>query len=57
MKKDKILQPIMVDISKLISQSEYAKKNAMSRQLVYKKIKKGEINTVKIPGVLLVLLD
>lgn len=57
MEKDKNLKPIMVDISKLISQSEYAKKNAISRQWVNAKIKKGEINSIKIPGAVLVLMD
>jgi hypothetical protein len=46
-----------IEISKLISFSEYAKKNSKTTQWTYHMAKTGKIKVLKISGINFVLLD
>ena len=46
-----------IDISKLISFSEYAKKNSKTTQWTYHMAKTGKIKVLKISGINFVVLD
>lgn len=54
--KDKALKELKVDRTKLITQTEYAKKMCMSPQRVNQLVKSKELNTVSILGATLILL-
>lgn len=49
-------QPLKVDRTKLITQSEYAKERNLTRQRIHAMIKAGKLNTVEIKGTTLILL-
>lgn len=51
------LKPLKIDRTKLITQSNYAKKFGLSKQNVYAMIKAGKLPTVEIDGATLVLLS
>lgn len=51
------LQPLKVDRTKLITQSEYARQKKVSRQRIGAMIKAKQLNTVQIEGTLLILMD
>lgn len=51
------LQPLKVDRTKLITQSEYARMKKLSRQRIGAMIKANQINTVEILGTVLILMD
>jgi len=46
-----------IEISKLISFSEYAKRNSKTTQWTYHMAKTGKIKVLKISGINFVLLD
>lgn len=54
---EKLLKPLKIDRSKLITQSKYAQKFGLSKQNVYAMIKAGKIPTVEIEGATLILLS
>lgn len=45
------MQPLKVDISKLITPANYAKLKGMKRELVYYEIKANKLDSIKIDGV------
>ncbi len=51
------MESLQIDKTKLITQSEYAKLKALSKQRVNQLVKSGEIKSVKIKGATLVLMD
>ena len=51
------MQSLKVDITKIMTQSAYAKKKCISRQLVNNMIKNKKLTTIEIPGATLILLD
>lgn len=56
MHKKPILDPLKIDRTKLITQSEYAKKMRITPQRVNQLVKAKEVNTITIPGATLILL-
>lgn len=46
-----------IDISKLISFSEYAKKNSKTTQWTYHMAKTGKVKVLKISGINFIILD
>lgn len=51
------MKDLKVDISKLKTQSQYAKDNGMSRQRVNQLVKSKDLKTVEISGSTLILID
>jgi DNA-binding Xre family transcriptional regulator len=51
------MDALKVDRTKLITQTEYAKKVGLTPARINQKIKAGEIKTVTIKGAVLILLD
>lgn len=51
------MNPIKVDVTKLKTQSQYAKENNMSRQRVNQLVKSKSLKTVVISGSVLILVD
>ena len=51
------MESLQVDRTKLITQSEYAKKVKLSKGRISQKVKAGELPTVKINGATLILLQ
>jgi predicted DNA-binding protein (UPF0251 family) len=51
------MEKLKVDRTKLITQSAYAKKMAISKQLVSYQIKQGKLKTIVIDGATLILMD
>lgn len=51
------LPPLKVDRTKLITQSEYARKKGLSRQRIGAMIKAKQLNVVEILGTVLILMD
>lgn len=52
-----MLQPLKVDITKLATQSEYAKKLGVSRQRINQMVKSKEVKTVNILGATLIVIE
>lgn len=52
-----IEKSLKIDQTKLITQSKYAEKKGMSKQLVQAHIKAGKIKTIEIDGATLILQD
>lgn len=51
------MEPLKVDRTKLITQSEYAKTKKLSKARINQLVKSGDIKTVEIKGATLVYLD
>jgi hypothetical protein len=51
------LPSLKVDRSKLITQSEYARKKNLSRQRIWAMIKAKQLTVVEIMGTVLILMD
>lgn len=52
-----LTQPLKIDVTKLITQTEYAKKKCISPQRVNQLVKAKEVKTVTIKGATLIVLD
>lgn len=55
--KDQSTKKLKVDITKLITQNEYAKKVGLSPQRINQLVKSKELKTVTILGATLILMD
>ena len=51
------MNSLKIDITKLKTQSQYAKDNGMSRQRVNQLVKSKELRTIEIQGATLILID
>lgn len=51
------MNKLKIDISKLKTQSQYAKDKGLSRQRVNQLVKSGNLNTIEIQGAILIVVD
>jgi transcriptional regulator with XRE-family HTH domain len=51
------MKDLKIDISKLKTQSQFARDNGMSRQRVNQLVKSKDLKTVEIAGAVLILID
>lgn len=51
------MQSLKVDVTKLITQAQYAKKVGLTRQRINQMIRDGKLKTANVNGVVLVLQD
>lgn len=54
---DTMKQTLKIDVTKTVSQSQYARMNNISRQAVNNKVRLGQLQTVKIGDRIMILID
>jgi hypothetical protein len=54
---DTMKQTLKIDVTKTVSQAQYARMKTISRQAVNNKVRLGQLKTVKVCGRIMILID